>query len=196
MTGIIILAAGISARLGTPKQNLVYEGQTLLQRTIKSALATVCRPVIVMLGGNAAIIKPTIENLPVNIVYNENWQEGISSSIRLGVVHLQKNHIKINSVILMLCDQPFVDAKLLHQLIPANSAKSITACAYNRAIGPPVFFDGYYFPELLLLKGNEGAKKLMLKHEVHITTVPFPLGNIDIDTLDDFEQLKDFGKEN
>jgi molybdenum cofactor cytidylyltransferase len=196
MTGIIILAAGISARLGTPKQNLVYEGQTLLQRTIKSALATVCHPVIVMLGGNAGIIMPTIENLPVNIVYNENWQEGMSSSIRLGVVYLQKNHVKINSVILMLCDQPFVNTELLNQLKLSTTKKSIVVCAYNSGIGPPAFFDSHYFPELLLLQGNDGAKNLILKHETHITTIPFPLGNIDIDTLDDFEQLKDFGKEN
>jgi molybdenum cofactor cytidylyltransferase len=191
MTGIIILAAGSSSRLGTPKQNLIYEGQTLLQRNIKAALATGCHPVIVMLGANINTIKPTIEGLPVDIVYNEDWEEGMSSSIRLGISELQKSHARVSSVILMLCDQPFVNTNLLEQLIPANSLQSITACAYNRAIGPPVFFDGYYFPELLLLKGNEGAKNLMLKHEVHITTIPFPLGSIDIDTMEDFENLKD-----
>ena len=90
----------------------------------------------------------------------------------------------------MLCDQPFVDAQLLRQLIPANSTKSITACAYNGAIGPPAFFDDYYFPELLLLKGNEGAKKLILKHRAHVITIPFLLGSVDIDTGEDFENLK------
>ena len=92
----------------------------------------------------------------------------------------------------MLCDQPFVTTGLLLQLIAVSGPKSITACAYDKAVGPPVFFDSYYFPELLLLKGNEGAKQLMLKHEVNITTVPFVLGSIDIDTKEDFERLKDF----
>jgi len=192
MTGIVILAAGSSSRLGRPKQNLVYEDQTFLQRNIKIALATGCHPVIVVLGANSDVILPTIESLPVEIAYNTDWSEGMSSSIRAGIAHLQTNHAKISSIILMLCDQPFVTTELLLQLITVSSAKSITACAYDRAVGPPVFFDSYYFPELLLLKGNEGAKQLMIKHEVNITTVPFVLGSIDIDTKEDFERLNDF----
>jgi molybdenum cofactor cytidylyltransferase len=192
MTGIIILAAGSSSRLGTPKQNLIYENQTLLQRNIQVALATGCQPVIVVLGANKDIIEPTIEDLPVEIAYNIDWNDGLSSSIRAGIEHLQANHAKISAVILMLCDQPFVTADLLMQLTELSGPKNITACAYDRAVGPPVFFDSYYFPELLLLKGNEGAKQLMLKNEVHITTVPFVLGSIDIDTQEDFKRLKDF----
>ncbi|ASU35011.1 nucleotidyltransferase family protein [Mucilaginibacter xinganensis] len=189
MTGIIILAAGSSSRLGQPKQNLVYQGETLLQRSVRSALATGCHPVVVMLGANADVIKPTIEKFPVYIIYNENWKDGMSSSIHLGINELQKKNAQISGVILMLCDQPFVDARLLNQLVQEKSQKSITACAYNSGIGPPVFFDAYYFPELLLLKGNEGAKNLILKHGDHVTTIPFPSGGIDVDTVEDFENL-------
>ncbi|MDB5088375.1 MAG: MobA-like protein [Mucilaginibacter sp.] len=195
MTGIIILAAGSSSRLGTPKQNLIYKGETLLQGAIKTALATRCSPITVVLGANFEVIKPTIEDLPVTIIYNEDWQQGMSSSISSGITELQKNEAKISSVILMLCDQPFVNKELLLQLISANSKQSIVACAYNKGIGPPVYFDGFYFPELLLLKGNEGAKKLILKHEAHVTTIPFLLGSVDVDTIDDFERLKDYGNE-
>jgi molybdenum cofactor cytidylyltransferase len=192
MTGIVILAAGASSRFGTPKQNLVYESQTFLQRIIKIALATGCHPVIVVLGANSDVILPTIESLPVEIALNDAWSEGMSSSIRAGIAHLQTNHAKISTIILMLCDQPFVTTELLLQLIAVSSPKSISACAYDKAVGPPVLFDSHYFPELLLLKGTEGAKQLMLKHEVHITTVPFVLGSIDIDTKEDFERLNDF----
>src|SRR6201996_8810255 len=160
MTGIIILAAGSSSRLGQPKQNLIYEGQTLLQRAINTALATGCRPVVVVLGGNAETIKPTIADTPVATIYNDDWQEGMSSSIRVGINELKKSEIKIDSLILMLCDQPHVDSKLLLQLIPEDQPKAIVACAYSGTIGPPAFFDEFYFPELLLLNGNEGAKKL------------------------------------
>lgn len=186
------MAAGSSGRLGQPKQNLIYNGKTLLQRSIDEALATGCRPVIVVLGANKEAIEPTIARMEVDVVYNDNWQQGMSSSIREGITHLQKTHAQISSVILMLCDQPFVTAELLNQLIDVNPPKGITACAYSSAVGPPVFFDSHYFSELLLLKGNEGAKQLMLKHEVHINTVPFLSGSIDIDTMDDFEKLKDF----
>ncbi|MEP6614827.1 MAG: nucleotidyltransferase family protein [Mucilaginibacter sp.] len=192
MTGIIILAAGASGRLGQPKQNLNYNGKTLLQRSIDQALATGCAPVIVVLGANKEIIEPTIAGMQVDIAYNDKWREGMSSSIRAGITHLQKTNAKISSVILMLCDQPFVTDGLLSQLIAVSTAKSITVCAYDSAVGPPVLFDSYYFPDLLLLKGNEGAKQLMLKYEAHLTTVPFVLGCIDIDTKEDFERLKDF----
>ncbi len=190
MTGIIILAAGSSSRLGRPKQNLIYEGQTLLQRAIKAALATGCHPVIVVLGGNTEAIKPTIADTPVTIIYNDDWQEGMSSSIRVGINELKKSEIKMDSVILMLCDQPYVDAKLLLQLIPKDKSKAIVACAYSGTIGPPVFFDGFYFPELLLLNGKEGAKKLLVKYADRVATVPFPQGSIDIDTIEDYEGLK------
>ena len=192
MTGIIILAAGPSSRLGTPKQNLVYENQTLLQRNIKVALATGCHPVVVVLGANKDVILPTIDGQPIEVAYNDDWEEGMASSIRSGIAHLKKNHAKISSVILMLCDQPFVTTNILSQLIEVSSNKSITACAYDKVVGPPVFFDSHYFAQLLLLKGNEGAKQLMLKHEAHITTIPFAAGGIDIDTMDDFERLKHF----
>src|SRR4051812_8917071 len=192
MTGIIILAAGASGRLGQPKQNLNYNGKTLLQRSIDEALVTGCAPVIVVLGANKEIIEPTIAGRQVDIVYNDNWQEGMSSSIRTGIMHLQTTHPKISSAVLMLCDQPFVTADLLKQLVGINSPKGIAACAYSTAIGPPVLFDSSYFADLLLLKGNEGAKQLMLKNEAYIVTVPFAAGSIDIDTMDDFERLKGF----
>ena len=89
MTGIIILAAGSSSRLGTPKQNLGYQGQTLLQRAIETALASVCRPILVVLGANETVIKPTIELMPGNIIYNSDWHEGMASSIRLGVTEIK-----------------------------------------------------------------------------------------------------------
>lgn len=190
MTGIIILAAGSSSRLGSPKQNLTFNGQTLLQRTVSTALAVNCRPVIVVLGGNADLVTPTLENFTADVVFNADWQQGMSSSIRTGIQHLQENHPEKTSVILMLCDQPFVDEGILQKLIGAGKPGTIVASGYNDTIGPPAFFDGYYFPELLMLKGNEGAKHLLLKYKEQVVTVPFPLGSLDIDTLEDFEKLK------
>jgi molybdenum cofactor cytidylyltransferase len=189
MTGIIILAAGSSSRLGKPKQNLVYKGQTLLQVAIETAGSSVCEPVIVVLGANAGVIRPTIDGSDVNLIQNTNWQEGMASSIRLGISELQKIAPKTNAAILMLCDQPFVNTSLVDQLVQKKSTKRIVACAYNNTTGPPVLFDATYFNELLLLKGQEGAKKLLLKYPDDVDTVSFPLGSIDIDTVEDFEKL-------
>ena len=189
MTGIIILAAGSSSRLGKPKQNLVYKGQTLLQRAVATAAASVCRPVIIVLGANEEMIKPTIESDNINIIHNPDWQEGMASSISSGITALQKIEPEADSVVLMLCDQPFVDAALLDQLVQKKSAEGIVASSYNDTIGAPVLFGAAYFNELLLLKGQEGAKKLLLKYPDDVATIPFPLGGIDIDTVEDYEKL-------
>jgi molybdenum cofactor cytidylyltransferase len=192
MTGVIILAAGSSSRLGSPKQNLVFQGQTLLQKAIQNALDSGCTCVILVLGGNAEIIQPTITDQAIPIVYNPDWKEGMASSIRYGLTELQEIAPTVTSAILMLCDQPFADAAILNQLIQKKSVtdKKIIASAYNGTVGPPALFDKSHFPELLQLTGNEGAKKLLLKYADDVATIPFLLGAIDIDTVGDYEKLE------
>ena len=190
MTGIIILAAGSSSRLGQPKQNLIYNEQTLLQIAVETALFSACCPVIVILGANGDVIKPTIKNYPVTIFFNSRWEEGMSSSIRLGITELIKAEPTVSGVVLMLCDQPFVNAILLQQVIENKSGLGITACTYNGIAGVPAYFDRLFFDELLLLKGREGAKKLLSKYEEIVSTVSFTLGNVDIDTIEDYRNLE------
>ena len=187
MTGILILAAGESARLGQPKQNLIFKDRTLLQRAVETAFASICQPIIVMLGANEALIRPTINQYPVKIFSNADWGEGIASSIRLGVKEL-KLMAGITSVILMLCDQPFITTSLLNELAERGADANIVACAYNGTRGVPVLFSSAYFDEILQLTGDEGAKKLLLKYSDEVTTIPFQLGDIDIDTMEDFER--------
>ena len=192
MTGLIILAAGESARLGQPKQNLVYQNKTLLQRAIETALASVCTPVIVVLGANEELIQPTISQYPIKILSNSGWTEGIASSIRLGINELQQKP-EITSVILMLCDQPFVNRDLLIQLVEASTANDFVASVYDDAVGVPVLVSSKYFEELLTLNGDEGAKKLLLKYPDKVISTPFRMGGIDIDTIQDYEKLSASG---
>jgi molybdenum cofactor cytidylyltransferase len=191
MIGLIILAAGSSSRLGKPKQNLVFQSSTLLQRTIKAALAADCQQIVVVLGANAPVIEPTIKNEPIQIIHNPRWEAGMASSINCGLAALLKINPAMNAVIVMLCDQPFADASIINQLIQASANnEQLVACNYNGTIGVPALFDKSHFEELLLLQGNEGAKKLLLKYNNDVHTVPFPLGMIDIDTIGDYERLE------
>ena len=190
MTAIIILAAGSSSRLGQPKQNLLYKGQTLLQRAVESALSLACCPVLVILGSNAAVISPTLKGYPVKILSNEYWEEGMASSIRLGITELIKTEPAVLGVVLMLCDQPFVNADLLQQVIGNKRKHGITACVYHSITGVPAYFDRLFFDELLALKGKEGAKNLLSKYEARLSTVPFYLGEIDVDTIEDYRNLE------
>jgi molybdenum cofactor cytidylyltransferase len=188
MAGIIILAAGESRRLGQPKQNLVFEGKTLLQRAIDIALDSGCSPVIVVLGANKeqVSIQP---HTKISILQNPDWPEGMASSIRLAIREMIEQ--KAESTIIMLCDQPFVDADLLNAMLQKqkDTGKPIIACAYKGATGVPVLFNKSLFPDLLLLKGHEGARKILQDHANDIAKIPFENGGIDIDTMEDYERL-------
>jgi molybdenum cofactor cytidylyltransferase len=192
MTGIIILAAGSSSRFGSPKQNLVYQGKTLLQRAIQTALTSACCDcAVVVLGANEGEIRPNISDQQVNIVYNPDWQEGMASSIRLGIAQLLYLEPLVTSAILMLCDQPFVDPLLLYQLTERKTENDtgIIACEYKNTLGVPALFDKKYFVQLMKLTGSEGAKTIINAYPDDVMSVPFGLGAIDIDTIDDFERL-------
>ena len=189
MTGIIILAAGSSSRLGQPKQNLVYKGRTLLQRAVETALSSVCEPIVVVLGGNADLIQSTLENYSIEIVMNADWAEGMASSIRTGLTKLLNINQKIDSVILMLCDQPLVDTYLLNLLIAAKAHEGVCASYYNDTVGPPVLFDAVYFDDLLKLQGAEGAKKVIQLYAEKVKQIPFALGSVDVDTMEDYEKI-------
>src|SRR5215213_854940 len=83
--GVILLAAGDSSRLGSPKQLLVHDGRTLLQNSLQVAHASNAHPSVVVLGANADKIKKELDGLDTQIVVNYDWQEGMASSIRCGV---------------------------------------------------------------------------------------------------------------
>lgn len=193
MTGIIILAAGSSSRLGQPKQKLLYKGKSLLQHAVEEGLASLSSLMVVVLGSDAVNNRREIKEHPdIHIVINQNWEEGMSSSIKTGITELINLEPSISQAIIMLCDQPFVDAELLNKLIAEKqlSGKAIAACTYDNTLGTPVLFDRIFFPQLLMLEGQQGAKKIIIDNEEQLVPVPFPYGNIDIDTIDDYEKLK------
>jgi molybdenum cofactor cytidylyltransferase len=190
MTGLIILAAGASTRLGFPKQTLLFKGKTLLEIAIEAGIRSKCEPVIVILGANADAIAPGIKNYDITTIHNPDWEEGMASSIRLAITHIKKNEA-INSIIIMLCDQPYVSRTLINSLLykQQETEKNIIACSYKDTLGVPALFSSRLFDELLLLQGQEGAKKLFNTHTNDIAIIPFEKGGIDIDTLADYENL-------
>ena len=189
MTGIIILAAGSSTRMGKAKQNLVFKGQTLLQTVIKTALAAQIEVVTVVLGANGQAIAPTIDTTNVHVFLNPQWESGMGSSISYGLKELLKIRPELSSVIFLLTDQPLVSSVFIRQLIEIAAPEKIIASAYNATIGPPVLFDKAFFDDLLKMQGNEGAKKVLQKYAQAVVEVPFPDGAFDIDTPEDYNRL-------
>ena len=188
--GIILLAAGASARLGEPKQLLRFQGETLLRRSLKTAL-TVSNRVIVTLGSQIEILRKEIEDLPVVIVENKNWETGMSGSIKVSLKKFLDDADKVKAVIVMVCDQPFVNEKLLEKIITKfqETGSPIVACEYQNAIGVPALFHKNLFPELLALDAQTGAKQLIKKYHALAAAISFPEGAFDVDTPADYENL-------
>ena len=189
-TGVILLAAGSSSRLGRPKQLINYQGKTLIQKAIDEAQNSQADCLLVVLGANPNLIQTGFDHTKTPFVINPNWQFGMSSSMQAGLRFLMEKKA-IDQVLLMLCDQPFVDASLLDQLITKKeeSGKGIVASAYSNTSGVPALFDRRYFEELLQLTGSEGAKKVIFNHQAEVQALDFPLGAVDLDTEEDVNKF-------
>lgn len=195
--GIIILAAGSSSRLGEPKQLLQFEGETLLSRAVRVALETPHRPVIVVLGAHAGRLREEIAETDACIIVNEEWAEGMGSSIRCGLLAMETRAVReVEAVILMLCDQPFVTSLTLNRLIDTFHERQalLVASEYEAAgetaRGVPALFSRKLFPELLELRGAAGAKRLIMLHEGEADFIAVPEAAVDVDTLEDYRALQ------
>ena len=189
-TGIILLAAGSSSRLGRAKQLIEFQGKTLIQKAIDEAKKSEANCLVVVLGSNPGLIQTGFDISSTPFIVNPDWQHGMSSSMQSGLRFLMEKE-DVDQVVLMLCDQPFVDASLLDQLITAKetSGKGIVAAAYSNTLGVPALFDGRYFEDLFQLTGSEGAKKVIFKHQAEVHALDFPLGAVDLDTEEDINQF-------
>ena len=184
---VLLLAAGSSKRLGRPKQVLSYHGTDLLTHSLREATASRVMPVLVVLGAYAAQLKEAIDFEGAEVVVNPEWEEGMGSSIRFGMETLIHQYPEVEGVVIMVCDQPKVSQALLQSLITAHqtSRKPIIACGYADTFGPPVFFHKSYFTFLLQLKNDVGARSVVRDHPDAVEIIPFPEGNLDIDTEED-----------
>lgn len=188
---VIILAAGKSSRLGSPKQLLNYKGKNLLQLSIDAALESFAEKVIVVLGAEKEQIEQNLDQSKIYLIHNKNWQSGMASSIHSALENLKSIIPNAQGAIFMVCDQPFVNAELLNKLIEKHleNGKKIIASSYDDTLGTPSLFHKNLFQELSELKGDVGAKSLIKKYKDDAESVAFELGSIDIDTRENYLNL-------
>ncbi|MCA1613604.1 MAG: nucleotidyltransferase family protein [Acidobacteria bacterium] len=187
----MILAAGSSSRMGVPKQTLQFRGETLLRRAALAALVAGCRPVIVVTGAHAAQSRGELRGLNVLEVVNALWETGMASSIRAGVEGLVGADPEAAAAVLMLCDQPHVNAEVISGLVAAHrtTGRPVVASAYGESFGVPALFGRALFAELARLEGAAGAKQVIKRHAAEAHFLPFRGGEVDVDTPDDFSRL-------
>ena len=187
----VVLAAGGSSRFGRPKQLAIFQGEPLVRRIVSAAKDAGCAPIVVVVGADAAEITSGLAGLSVSIAEHPNWSNGLGSSIAVGVKHATTIAPDLDAAILLACDQPFVNAAILRQLIQLHleDGKPIVASAYAGTLGIPALFDRSCFADLLQLTGDSGAKRIIFARQTDVATFDFPAAAIDIDTGADYEKL-------
>ncbi len=189
---IIILAAGASSRMGAPKQLLLVEGKTLINRIIDIALETPCFPVVTVLGANRNVIRKELGKVPITVIDNPQWELGMSGSMKMGLAGAYITLKDFDAAIFLTVDMPYVSKELINKMIKKgieNPDSQIVACKYESQIGIPVLFKRPLFNDLLELKGDEGAKKIVLKNKDKTVFVDFPEGGFDLDTIEEYRNF-------
>lgn len=190
---VVILAAGKGSRMGSIKQLLPYKKSTLLQIAINQATSSKTYNVYCVLGAHAEIIKEKIQGNQVTFIHNPNWEDGLSSSIVSAIKHFKNLEELPGVVLIMLADQPNVDANYINELIKLyqKNKNQIIASAYGNINGVPALFPSKYFEKLLSLKGDKGAKIFLNENQESVIRFTPKSSEIlnDIDSPEDYQNL-------
>ncbi|GAA3573899.1 nucleotidyltransferase family protein [Snuella lapsa] len=189
---VLILAAGSSKRMGTPKQLLPWGSTFLLGHIIQTVLPCYSGRVTVVLGSNHISIKKKIVTFPVNVVCNDKWHLGLGKSIACGIEHINQSKRDVDGVLIVLADQPFVTSEFLNTLVKnfKPDEKVIVATSYGEnQVGVPVIFDKNYFADLLELNDDKGAKHLLGKYKDAVRLMETTEDMVDLDTKEVYEAM-------
>lgn len=185
---ILILAAGAARRMGQAKQNLSWQGKTMLQHCVETCIEADLGPVKVVLGANLGLIRPTLADYPdMELIENESWETGMASSIKIGLTHC----FNLDYVMMVAADQAHLEAVFLKNLLSATSEAGaiIGAASYEGVLGIPAVFSNIFFPKLMQLEGDQGARKLLTEYQSNVLALPYPAAAIDLDTMEDWEEF-------
>jgi molybdenum cofactor cytidylyltransferase len=185
----IVLAAGPSTRFGSPKQLVRVAGRPLLHIAVTRASEVAGNALIVVLGAGAAELAPLLKHSPGSVVVNQDWREGMGSSIRAGVARLPAT---CSGVLLLLADQAAVSADDLKRLAGTwrKQPQYIAAALYAGISGVPAIFPRSAFRQLSELRGDVGARALLRRNTDRLVRVPMPSAAVDVDTPEDLLALE------
>jgi molybdenum cofactor cytidylyltransferase len=188
---VILLAAGGSTRMGSPKQLLSYQGRPLVRHAAQIAIASGGDPIVVVLGSRVEDARAALDGLDVVVVENTEWEKGLGTSIRAGISGAEL--LGCEGVILMLADQPMVTAEILKRLVEEHeeTGRPIIASEYSGTVGVPAVFTREFFPNLKALLPSEGCKAVILAHLDQSIRIACPEAEMDIDTPEDYQAISE-----
>ncbi len=202
-TAAIVLAAGSSSRMGAGRHKLLLplNEQPVLAHVIDAALASLARPITVVLGHQAEQVRTQLERYgldsAITYVENPDYLQGMSTSLRVGLAYLQTQVdagiANVDSALIMLGDQPLITSRILDMLIDIwqTTGKRIIAPLYDGKRGNPTLFAASLFPELLEVSGDEGGRSVVERHRQELATVELgnAVANYDVDTWEAYQQV-------
>lgn len=186
----VVLAAGVSARMGRNKLFFDIEGETLLRRAVGRALAAGLDPVIVVLGYEAERAIEALAGLRCRPVVNPNYERGVYESLRTGVVAVPPESA---AAVVMLADMPFVTSAMIETLIERfrGSAAPLVVSDYGGVNAPPILYHRSLFDELRAVEGEGCGKQVVKRHRSEALSVAWPEEALaDLDVPEDYERLK------
>ncbi len=188
VTGLV-LGAGGSKRLGRPKQLLPYGEGTLLGHV--AGVAGACRfdQTIVAIGGSAADVRAGVDLAGAEVVVNDAYGAGCSSSIAAALAAVDPG---CDVMVLMLGDQPGVTAETVRELLAGRGDAPLAVCRYDDGDGHPIAFARSVFADLADLHGDKGVWRLLDRRAAEVVRVPIA-GSIprDVDTPEDYRAVLD-----
>ena len=190
MIAAVVLAAGLSRRMGQAKLLMPVGGRAIVRYVVESVLAGGVDSVWVVTGPDVEPIEAALAGLDVQIAVNPAPEEGQASSLRAGIAALPAS---VDAVLIALGDQPSLAPSIIPALLAARrvSPKLIVAPRYRDGQGNPVLFKREIFPELLRLTGDQGARPIIQKEPARVEWVELDLPMPpDVDTQDDYEKIR------
>ena len=195
MISAVILAAGESRRMG--KQNkllLPVGGEALLVKLVKSVCDSDVGQVLVVIGHEAEKIRLELNNFPLSFVYNPNFSEGMTSSIKFGVKEVSPDS---DGFLICLADMPFINTSEINKLINAyvqNRIKEkglIVVPVFKGQRGNPVLFSNEFRNDILEYKNAFGCKEVIINNSESVKEIEMDDENmlLDVDTLEDYQRL-------
>ena len=189
---IALLAAGQASRFGSPKQLARYQGKTLIERSItlletipaETIADTINSEILIITGAHHPVIHQHLTNISKDqyVVFNQDWQKGMSSSIKTAVTHCSKNSV---GIMFVTVDQIHITPKDIQSLINCwqQETSRITCAQYADHQGVPAIFPREYFSKLLNLQDDKGARSL-IKSAPNVNAILLPNAELDIDTVE------------
>ncbi len=187
----ILLAAGTSSRMGRNKMLFELEGESVLRRAVRRALAGGLSPLVVVLGHESEQSARELDGLPCQWTLNPLYEQGINSSLKAGVRAVQ--NLAAKAALVMLADMPFVTSEMIAAMIARyrESTAPLVISDYEGVNAPPMVYDQSLFAELLTMEGEGCGRQVVRRHKAEAEVLAWPASTLqDLDVPEDYARIQ------